>query len=361
MASVRLSGIRKAFGPFEVIQGVDIAIEEGEFCVFVGPSGCGKSTLLRMIAGLEEITDGLLEIDGRVMNDIDASQRGTAMVFQNYALYPHMTAAENMSFGLRMNRVPKDEIDRRVASAARMLQIESLLKRKPGQLSGGQRQRIAIGRAIVREPRLFLFDEPLSNLDAELRVATRLELAKLHGQLRGSTMIYVTHDQVEAMTLADRIVVLRAGLVEQSGTPMDLYERPANRFVAGFIGSPKMNFIELGSGSSSQLAALPDGSRLDLRGDPAVPVATLGVRADALQPAETGALRGEVTVVERLGDAIFAYFRTAWGQELVARFDPQSAIRVGERISFALSGRVHAFDKEGRALVGQVMLTGRVA
>ena len=232
MATVTLTNIKKKFGPVEVVKGVNIDIGKGEFCVFVGPSGCGKSTLLRMIAGLEEVTEGDIKIGGERVNDVDASKRGSAMVFQTYALYPHMSVERNMGFGLLMNGVPKMEVKAKVDRAAKILQIENLLNRKPKQLSGGQRQRVAIGRAIVREPDVFLFDEPLSNLDAELRVTTRLEIAKLHQALSGSTMIYVTHDQVEAMTLADRIVVLRDGLVEQTGTPMDLYENPQNIFVA---------------------------------------------------------------------------------------------------------------------------------
>ncbi|MDB5587486.1 MAG: ugpC, partial [Devosia sp.] len=241
--SVTLNKIVKAYGDIEVIHGIDLTIEPGEFTVFVGPSGCGKSTLLRMIAGLEPITGGDLVIDNQRMNDIPAAKRGIAMVFQSYALYPHMNVYQNLAFGLETARVPKAEIEQRVTRAAEILQIVPLLKRKPKQLSGGQRQRVAIGRAIVREPKAFLFDEPLSNLDAALRVNMRLEISELHQQLK-TTMVYVTHDQVEAMTMADRIVVLNAGNVEQFGTPMELYRTPANRFVAGFIGSPKMNFVD---------------------------------------------------------------------------------------------------------------------
>ncbi|MBI3707694.1 MAG: sn-glycerol-3-phosphate ABC transporter ATP-binding protein UgpC, partial [Proteobacteria bacterium] len=242
MTSIDLERIRKRYAEVEVIHGVDLHIAPGEFVVFVGPSGCGKSTLLRMIAGLEEISDGTLFIDGSRMNEMPAAQRGIAMVFQSYALYPHMTVYKNLAFGLETARLPRAEIDMRVRKAARILQIEALLDRKPKALSGGQRQRVAIGRAIVREPRIFLFDEPLSNLDAELRVQMRVEIAKLHQDI-GSTMIYVTHDQVEAMTMADKIVVLRSGRIEQVGQPLDLYNRPANKFVAGFIGSPKMNLL----------------------------------------------------------------------------------------------------------------------
>ena len=242
MATLRLNQVNKIFGSTHVIHDVDLDVADGEFVVFVGPSGCGKSTLLRMIAGLEQITSGTAEIDGQVVNDVSAAERGLAMVFQSYALYPHMSVYQNMAFGLENNRMPKPEIDKRVNEAARMLRIEELLRRKPRALSGGQRQRVAIGRAIVREPKIFLLDEPLSNLDAELRVLMRAELSDLHRRL-AATMIYVTHDQVEAMTLADKIVVLRDGRVEQVGRPLDLYNHPANHFVAGFIGSPKMNFL----------------------------------------------------------------------------------------------------------------------
>jgi len=348
MSGVTLKNVKKHFGAVEVIKGVDIDIQAGEFCVFVGPSGCGKSTLLRMIAGLEDISGGSVSIGERRVNDLDPKDRGTAMVFQTYALYPHMTVERNMGFGLRMNGMPKDEVAERVAKAARILQLEDYLKRKPKALSGGQRQRVAIGRAIVRDPQVFLFDEPLSNLDAELRVATRLEISKLHKQLGGATMIYVTHDQVEAMTLADRIVVLRDGRVEQVGPPMDLYERPANTFVAGFIGSPKMNFIALAPTDTG--ARLPDGTTLT----PATPVAaravTLGVRADALHFDAAGPITGQVTVVERLGDAVYAYVLTGWDQEIVARFDPNTKIAVGDTLRLGITGRTHLFDAAGIAL-----------
>jgi len=241
--SLTLTDVRKSYGDLQVIHGVDLTIGEGEFVVFVGPSGCGKSTLLRMIAGLEEITDGEVAIKGRDVTDLDPSERGIAMVFQSYALYPHMTVRDNLAFGLKMSRTDAAEIERRVAQASAILKIEHLMDRRPGQLSGGQRQRVAIGRAIVRKPDVFLFDEPLSNLDAELRVSMRIEIARLHRDL-GNTMIYVTHDQTEAMTLADRIVILRDGRIEQVGTPRQVYEDPANTFVAGFIGSPRMNLLE---------------------------------------------------------------------------------------------------------------------
>ncbi|SMD05064.1 carbohydrate ABC transporter ATP-binding protein, CUT1 family [Fulvimarina manganoxydans] len=241
-SGLTLSKVRKSFGTVDVLHGIDLAVEPGEFVVFLGPSGCGKSTLLRVIAGLEDASDGTIRIGGRDVTDTDPSERQIAMVFQSYALYPHMSVKENMSFGLRMNGAPKAEIERRVASAVEILQLQPLLDRRPGQLSGGQRQRVAIGRAIVRDPQIFLFDEPLSNLDAELRVAMRIEIAKLHQRL-GNTMIYVTHDQTEAMTLADKIVILRGGRLEQVGRPAEIYDDPANAFVAGFIGSPKMNLL----------------------------------------------------------------------------------------------------------------------
>jgi lactose/L-arabinose transport system ATP-binding protein len=359
MSGLSLQGIKKSYGSAAVIHGVDIEIEKGEFCVFVGPSGCGKSTLLRMIAGLEEITDGDLFINGQRVNDTDPSHRGVAMVFQTYALYPHMSVEQNMGFGLRMNGRPRKEVAQRVEEAARILQIEDLLERKPKQLSGGQRQRVAIGRAIVRDPQVFLFDEPLSNLDAELRVATRLEIAKLHRQLEGATMVYVTHDQVEAMTLADRIVVLRKGKVEQIGAPMELYAKPANIFVAGFIGSPKMNFCDVmatrtGGGGECRFK---DGRSVQLQATPgtdATKATVLGVRADQLRLSapETAALTGEVTVVERLGDSEFVYVRMAWGQEIVARFEGGADIPVASTIGFSLGERVHFFDAAGQAITG---------
>ena len=249
MAALTLRKVVKRFGHVEIIHGVDLDILDGEFVVFVGPSGCGKSTLLRIIAGLEELTDGELRIGDQIVNDVEPAARGVAMVFQTYALYPHMTVEENMGFGLRMAGSPKEEVKARVARAAEILHLTPLLKRRPGQLSGGQRQRVAIGRAIVREPKVFLFDEPLSNLDAELRVQMRIEISKLHCDLK-TTMIYVTHDQVEAMTLADKIVILNRGQIEQAGRPMDLYLKPANLFVAGSMGSPKMNFLKVPAGKS---------------------------------------------------------------------------------------------------------------
>src|SRR5437763_3951909 len=266
MASLQLNRVTKRYGTTTVIHGVDLEVKDGEFVIFVGPSGCGKSTLLRMIAGLESVTEGDLLIDGKQVNNVSASQRGLAMVFQSYALYPHMTVYQNMAFGLENIRTPRADIDAKVQAAAKLLQLGPLLDRRPTQLSGGQRQRVAIGRAIVREPTIFLFDEPLSNLDAELRVQMRIEITALHQRLK-TTMIYVTHDQVEAMTMADKIVVLRAGRVEQIGAPLDLYNAPRNRFVAGFIGSPRMNFLtsrvtDVGQGGVRIEVAGSDGSAM---------------------------------------------------------------------------------------------------
>jgi multiple sugar transport system ATP-binding protein len=308
MADVLLKGIKKSYGSVDVIKGVDIEIKDGEFVVFVGRSGCGKSTLLRMIAGLEDITGGALAIGGTVVNEVPASQRGIAMVFQSYAIFPHMTVRENVAFGLTIAGASKQEKEEKVAEAARILQMEHLLDRRPSQLSGGQRQRVAIGRAIVRKPEVFLFDEPLSNLDAALRLDMRIEIGKLHKSL-GATMVYVTHDQVEAMTLADKIVVLKDGYVQQMGAPMDLYHRPENLFVAGFIGAPSMNFLDVDVISRAGETARV---RSDLVAEFAAPAwreglpstgrAILGVRPQDLHPVDTGGiLQGNVTLAERLG------------------------------------------------------------
>ncbi|MGB0497130.1 MAG: ABC transporter ATP-binding protein, partial [Rubricella sp.] len=309
MTGVVLSDVIKKYGETQVIHGVDLDIREGEFCVFVGPSGCGKSTLLRMIAGLEETTAGRIEIAGEEVTHRDPSERGVAMVFQTYALYPHMTVEQNMGFGLKMAGAPKAEIAAKVADASKILKLDDYLTRKPKALSGGQRQRVAIGRAIVRDPKVFLFDEPLSNLDAELRVEMRVEIAHLHQQI-GATMIYVTHDQVEAMTLADKIVVLRAGRVEQVGSPLELYENPANRFVAGFIGSPSMNFLrgEAAEGGVSLPAlgmTVPGPSR----------GAIVGLRPQDLSLAEGETLR--VDIVENLGSVSHIHCDTASGEKIV--------------------------------------------
>ncbi|WP_299847386.1 sn-glycerol-3-phosphate ABC transporter ATP-binding protein UgpC [uncultured Paracoccus sp.] len=350
MTSLTLTDIRKSYGTVDVIHGVDLRIEPGELVVFVGPSGCGKSTLLRMIAGLEPISGGELRIGGQRMNERPASERGIAMVFQSYALYPHMSVRKNMSFGLETARMPRAEIDQRVQKAAEILQIVPLLDRKPKQLSGGQRQRVAIGRAIVRDPQVFLFDEPLSNLDAELRVQTRVEIAKLHADI-GATMIYVTHDQVEAMTLADRIVVLRGGRIEQAGTPLEIYNRPANRFVAGFIGSPKMNFLEtsisrrIGSDVALDLA----GTQLVLRNGDA---AALGVRPEHLKVgADRGTSLGQMTVthVEQLGGQTIVHGRFPDQQPIVATLEGQNSVEAGDLLPLSADlAQCHVFDAEGR-------------
>ncbi|MET0531848.1 MAG: sn-glycerol-3-phosphate ABC transporter ATP-binding protein UgpC, partial [Microvirga sp.] len=320
MAAVVLKDLRKSFGSTEVIHGVSMHIDDGEFVVFVGPSGCGKSTLLRLIAGIEEITDGELLIDGVVVNDRLPKERGIAMVFQSYALYPHMNAYDNMAFGLELSKLSRREIDLRVRRVAGMLQMEELLDRKPRDLSGGQRQRVAIGRAIVRDPKVFLFDEPLSNLDASLRVQTRIEIAGLHRQT-GATMIYVTHDQVEAMTLAQKIVVLNAGRVEQIGAPLDLYHRPKNLFVAGFLGSPQMNFwkSEVRPGGAGDIMLRdPMGVDMEMRlgtdelrpGD----TVTVGIRPEHVVIGTKDGAGGRIELVEQLGESHLLYVRT---QELL--------------------------------------------
>ncbi|SMC19793.1 multiple sugar transport system ATP-binding protein [Andreprevotia lacus DSM 23236] len=317
MASVTLKGIKKNYTKdVQVIKGVDLEIKDGEFVVFVGPSGCGKSTLLRMIAGLEDITEGSLYIGDTLSNDIHASKRGIAMVFQSYALYPHMSVADNMAFALKLAGTAKEEIAQRVNKAAEILQITHLLERKPKALSGGQRQRVAIGRAIVRNPKVFLFDEPLSNLDASLRLNMRVELSKLHQDL-GTTMIYVTHDQVEAMTLADRIVVFNAGIIQQVGSPLDLYENPSNLFVAGFLGSPKMNLLKaqlVGVEQGIAVVRLPKGVTLraavDAKRGKVGDEVTLGIRPEHLRVAsmgEAGAVPARVDLIEHLGDHVLAY------------------------------------------------------
>jgi lactose/L-arabinose transport system ATP-binding protein len=347
MASVELQGISKSYGAVEVIHDLDLSIEDGAFTVFVGPSGCGKSTLLRMIAGLEPITGGEVQIDGRRVNEADPIERGVAMVFQNYALYPHMTVEQNIGFSLRMARLDRAEISRRVGIAAQTLQIGPLLKRKPAQLSGGQRQRVAIGRAIVRDPEVFLFDEPLSNLDAELRVSMRVEIAKLHQQL-GSTMIYVTHDQTEAMTLADKIVVLRDGKVEQAGTPEELYEDPANLFVAGFIGSPRMNFLR---------AKAADG-RIQLEAGAAMPgmgagELLVGVRPEHFLVDHGGdaALALHVEVVENLGGTRYLYCTARSGESLIVEAREQHGIKAGDEVSVGIRpDRTLLFSTSGQRL-----------
>jgi len=357
MSNIVLKGVSKSFGEVAVIRSVDLAIGDGEFAVFVGPSGCGKSTLLRLIAGLEDATAGRIEIDGADVTDVPPAKRALSMVFQSYALYPHMSVRSNIGFGLKMAGQPKDVIRQKVEKAAAVLNLTALLDRKPRQLSGGQRQRVAIGRAIVREPKAFLFDEPLSNLDAALRVQMRLEIAQLHDSL-ATTMIYVTHDQVEAMTLADKIVVLQAGVIEQAGTPLELYHHPVNLFVAGFIGSPKMNFLETAVsavGPQGVTVALPGGGTL------AIPVqsngiapgakVTLGVRPEHLRPADRGELAGEVIVTERLGGETVLYMRSGDGPMIVVQADGNSTTRVHDRIAVQIDPETcHLFDADGRAI-----------
>ncbi|PKR87870.1 ABC transporter ATP-binding protein [Pleomorphomonas diazotrophica] len=346
MSGLNLKALRKAFGPTEIISGVDLEIADGELIVFVGPSGCGKSTLLRLIAGLESVSAGEILIGGRDVTRVDPARRGVAMVFQSYALFPHMTVRQNMGFGMRVNRVPKAEAAERLQKAAALLQLTELLDRKPAQLSGGQRQRVAIGRAIVRDPQVFLFDEPLSNLDAELRVQMRAELAALHARL-GATMIYVTHDQVEAMTLADRIVVLRAGRVEQVGAPLHLYDDPDNLFVAGFLGSPRMNFLTAEVQPDGQLRPL--GLDVDLPS----PIAGLrpgrrvviGCRPEHVEIGD-GPLAATVKTVEQLGNSTFVHADCA-GTPIAAELQERWGTRADAALRLALpTEKTQLFDAE---------------
>ena len=331
MGSLSLENVKKSFGPVDVIKGVDLTVTDGEFVVFVGPSGCGKSTMLRIIAGLEEQTSGHVRIDGKLVDVTPPAKRGIAMVFQSYALYPHLDVRRNMGLALEQEGVAKAEITARVDKAAGLLKLEPLLARRPAELSGGQRQRVAIGRAIVRQPSLFLFDEPLSNLDAALRVGTRIEIAKLHRQL-GATMIYVTHDQVEAMTLADRIVVFNAGKIEQVGRPMELYHSPVNTFVAGFIGSPTMNFIE------GNLAARHNCH-------------TLGIRPEHLEIRADGPFTGTVSHAEHLGPDTMVYVDMPGAATMTIRAPGDATVTVGETLTLApIEGKLHRFDQEGRAI-----------
>ncbi|WP_374626196.1 ABC transporter ATP-binding protein [Devosia sp.] len=356
MARVVLSGLKKTYGPVEVIKGVDIDIADGEFTVFVGPSGCGKSTLLRMIAGLEDITGGTLSIGGRVVNDLPPKDRRIAMVFQSYAIFPHMSVRENLGFGLTIAKAPKAEKDAKVAEAARILKMEPLLDRRPSQLSGGQRQRVAIGRAIVRNPDVFLFDEPLSNLDAALRVDMRMELAKLHQEL-GATMVYVTHDQVEAMTLADKIVVLNAGVVQQIGSPLELYHRPANIFVAGFIGSPKMNFlkatIEGIDATSVKVGNADFGSMVLPRAGVSASVGddvTVGLRPHHMGDRGNRQLGGRVVLVERLGNETLAAVELKSGQQVIAALPGDVDVIVGSDLELgAETDKASLFLRSGAA------------
>ncbi|MGV8854709.1 MAG: ABC transporter ATP-binding protein [Devosia sp.] len=361
MAGLDLKSLQKSYGAVEVIKGVDLKVEHGEFVVFVGPSGCGKSTLLRMIAGLEDISGGELWIAGKLCNAVEPRDRGIAMVFQNYALYPHMTVYDNVGFGLKLAKTPHDIRDAKIREAARILQMEHLLERKPSQLSGGQRQRVAIGRAIVRKPEVFLFDEPLSNLDAALRVDMRMELSKLHQDL-GATMIYVTHDQVEAMTLADKIVVLNAGVVQQVGAPMELYQRPANLFVAGFIGSPKMNFIAVNIEAMGEGQLTVSGRDLAARtvssttaglkiGD----AMTLGIRPHAMLSQDAGPVTGRVALVERLGNETNVNVELPSGAAMLAVLDGDRPLKPGQAISFGFDPAATVlFDAAGQARQGAV-------
>ncbi|GAB5378500.1 MAG: sn-glycerol-3-phosphate ABC transporter ATP-binding protein UgpC [Acuticoccus sp.] len=364
MATVVLNEVRKSFGNVETIHGVDLDIKDREFVVFVGPSGCGKSTLLRLVAGLEDITSGDLFIDGARVNALPPAKRGIAMVFQSYALYPHMTVFENMAFGLRKAGLDRKGLDNTVREAARILELDALLDRLPKQLSGGQRQRVAIGRAIVRDPRVFLFDEPLSNLDAALRVQTRLEIAKLHRRM-DATMIYVTHDQVEAMTLADRIVVLNAGNVEQFGSPLELYHRPRNLFVATFLGSPTMNIVDAvvaAPGPDITTMTLPNGGtvavRVDGRALSAGDAVKVGMRPEHLALADADAdageghaFRGTVDVIEELGESHLIHVIVAEGERIIVREDGMAKAREGESVSIRYRQEDgHLFRRDGSAL-----------
>ena len=366
MGHLKLDGVRKSFGAIEVIKGVSLDVEQGEFVVFVGPSGCGKSTLLRMIAGLEEISHGNVEIDGRVVNELDPVKRGISMVFQSYALYPHMNVYENIAFPLRVERLAEPQVRQKVDRAADILQLHERLRHKPGQLSGGQRQRVAIGRAIVREPKVFLFDEPLSNLDAALRAEMRVELTKLHGDL-GATMIYVTHDQVEAMTMADRIVVLDAGIVAQVGTPLELYHKPQNLFVAGFIGNPRMNFVHVtctASSGESVTVALPSGAEVSvpvdaepgLEGRPM----QLGIRPEHIRFGQgDGSIEAVPNVIERLGIHTVAYAPVEGDERpFCALLEGAAPARIGQAMTMGFhASDCHLFDADGTAFARRVPLS----
>lgn len=359
MANLKIKNLQKGFEGFSIIKGIDLEVNDREFVVFVGPSGCGKSTLLRLIAGLEEVSGGTIELDGRDITEVSPAKRDLAMVFQTYALYPHMSVRKNMSFALDLAGVSKAQVEKKVGEAARILELGPMLERKPKQLSGGQRQRVAIGRAIVRNPKIFLFDEPLSNLDAALRVQMRLELLRLHKELQ-ATMIYVTHDQVEAMTMADKVVVLNGGKIEQVGSPLDLYHHPANLFVAGFLGTPKMGFLK---GSVSRIdshgceVALEAGTRISLPLSGANlgvgSAVTLGIRPEHLELAKPGDCTLQVTadVSERLGSDTFCHVRTASGEALTLRVRGDLASRYGETLSLHLdAAHCHLFDANGVAL-----------
>ena len=363
MASLSLKGIEKKYpNGFHAVKNFNLDIADKEFIIFVGPSGCGKSTTLRMIAGLEDITDGTLEIDGKVMNDVEPKDRDIAMVFQNYALYPHMTVYDNMAFGLKLRKVPKDEIDKKVREAARILDLDKLLDRKPKALSGGQRQRVAMGRAIVRNPKVFLMDEPLSNLDAKLRVQMRIEISKLHENL-GATIIYVTHDQTEAMTLGTRIVVMTDGVIQQVDTPQNLYNTPCNLFVAGFIGSPQMNFMDavvnvagndVTLSIGNHVLRVPENKKKALiDGGYNGKTVVVGIRPEDVHDdpdfiaANPGSvITSKIKVYELLGAEVFLYFDVE-GTQMTARVNPRTELRTGDDAKFALDmNRIHIFDKE---------------
>lgn len=359
MSKIELKRIRKSYGSTETIAGIDLHIENGEFVVFVGPSGCGKSTLLRMIAGLEEISSGDLWIGDQNVTDLAPAKRGVAMVFQSYALYPHMTVYENMAFGLSLQGTDQSEIRQRVLRAAKVLQLETLLERKPKELSGGQRQRVAIGRAIVRNPKVFLFDEPLSNLDASLRVQMRIEIARLHSELK-ATMVYVTHDQVEAMTLADRIVVINKGKIEQVGSPLELYHYPKSKFVATFIGSPKMNLLKVKVNATGESVDLDDGTQIQIP-QKNLPIKTgddleLGIRPEHIELTNLshGALEGRVEVIEYLGNETFAHLDVGSNASelIVSRLDAQTTVEKNQILYLKLPvDRLHLFDKAGQNLL----------
>ncbi|MEQ8782181.1 MAG: sn-glycerol-3-phosphate ABC transporter ATP-binding protein UgpC [Roseibium album] len=361
MTQIDLKAVRKSYGTVEVIHGIDLSVNSGEFVVFVGPSGCGKSTLLRIIAGLEDITSGTVEIDRSVVNTIPASDRGLAMVFQSYALYPHMTVYKNMAFGLENSKMPKAEIDTKVRKAAEMLQITDYLDRRPKALSGGQRQRVAIGRAIVRDPKAFLFDEPLSNLDAELRVTMRKELAALHAEI-GGTMIYVTHDQTEAMTLADKIVVLQGGVVEQVGKPLDLYNNPQNAFVAGFIGSPRMNLVQATAEEDGEgIALVAKGTLVSLppiQGIKPGDTVTYGIRPEHIlltdAPNSSDAI-AEVFLSEQLGGETYLYCKVDGIEQLTIHQPGQLPIENGETLHLRFDrAQMHLFDANGKVITNGV-------
>jgi len=351
MATLTLDAIRKSYGEREVVHGITCAVADGELVVVVGPSGCGKSTLLRMVAGLEPVTSGTVSIDGRVVNAVEPKDRDIAMVFQNYALYPHMSVFDNMAYGLKMRKMGRAEIREHVARAARILQLEDLLARKPRQLSGGQRQRVAMGRAIVRDPKIFLFDEPLSNLDAQLRVQMRVEIKQLQQEL-GTTSLYVTHDQVEAMTLADRLIVMNAGTADQIGPPLALYERPATAFVAGFIGSPAMNLLH---GRIAERGVVVDGAILRCNGprEPGRPV-LVGLRPEHMELTAEGPLSLRIELLERLGaDTILHGRQGADGLVISARVSGTIEPAIGEVLGFAIRPeRIHLFDPESKRRLG---------